>query len=366
MKTDLEMTNEILRQVRERRAAQKKRRLALGTSAGALAVAVAAVGIVYGTALHRRPDTETTACTEPFTSSALGTVSESAPQSGGVPETVADGSGGGVPAAIIKPPAPQNGEETTTSAVSAPPLETTVGVTGGPVTAIAATAVEPGGPTVTSQAAEPSATTQNLTTGGFLSGGDSPLSALPEKKAREQLVRSGEKLTDKQAQSYFKENLSWLQSALSASGVPAENLHVSARGYCHVTTELAATPQTDVTSGEIAAGGSMPVCALHQNFRDYPVWNENELVAIVTLVSENGELYATPAFGGPWFSAFGDFLNMHKGEKLLFLYFGGQAEYVLTPDGKVRNVQGQELAPDFGGIENPYDFFYCPEAIYIP
>ena len=29
-------------------------------------------------------------------------------------------------------------------------------------------------------------------------------------------------------------------------------------------------------------------------------------------------------------------------------------------------VQGQELVPDFGEIENPYDFFYCPEAIYVP
>ena len=362
MKTDLEMTNEILRQVHERRAAQKKRRTVAATSAGVLAVVVAAVGIVYGAALPRNPDTETTACTELATSSALGGTAEPVP--GGTPETVPDGYGGGVPAAIIKPPAPRNGEETTTSAVSAPPLETTVGVTSGAVTTTAVPTIEYYETTGTSQAggeittpAHPPVnvtTTQNCTTSAILSGGSSDLYRLPEKKAREQLVRSGEKLTDEQAQVYFKENLTWLQSALSSSGVPAENLHISERGYSHVMFE------------NNNAASAAPVCALHQNFRDYPVWNGDELVAIVTLVLENGELHATPAFGGPWFKAFGEFLNAHKGEKLLFLYFGGQTEFVLTPDGKVRNVQGQELAPDFGEIKKPYDFFYCPEAIFVP
>ena len=60
MRSDLEMTAEILRQVRERRAAQKKRRAVLGLSAGTLAVAVVAVGVVWGTALHRKPDAEPT------------------------------------------------------------------------------------------------------------------------------------------------------------------------------------------------------------------------------------------------------------------------------------------------------------------
>ncbi len=360
MKTDLEMTNEILQQVRERRAAQKKRRAVLFASAGALAVVTLAVGVVYGTALHRKPDAETTACTELATSPALGT-GDSAPQPGGA-ETVPDGFGGSntLTPTIGLPP----GSEVTAVSVGEPPSGTTVGVTGGTVTTTAVPTVEYYETTGTSQAggeittpAHPPVnvtTTQNCTTSAILSGGNSYLYRLPERAAREQLERSGEKLTDEQAQAYFKENLTWLQSALSASGVPADALRISERGYSHVMFE------------NYNAAPAAPVCALHQNFRDYPVWNGDELVAIVTLVLENGELHATPAFGGPWFSAFGDFLNMHKGEKLLFLYFGGQTEFVLTPDGKVRNVQGQELAPDFGEIKNPYDFFYCPEAVYVP
>ena len=178
---------------------------------------------------------------------------------------------------------------------------------------------------------------------------------LPEKSAKEQLERSGEQLTDKQAKAYFKENLPWLQSALSASGVSADDLRVSERGYGHVFFENFAN-----------SGKQTPVCAIRQNFRDYPVWNGDELVAIVTLVKENGKIYATPAFGGAWFRDFGAFLNEHKGEKLLFLYFGGQTEFVLTPDGKVRNPQGMELVPDFGSITQPYAFFYCDEAVYVP
>ena len=352
MKTDLEMTNEILRQVRERRAAQKKRRMLLGTSAGVLAVAVAAVGIVYGTALHRRPDTETTACTSLATSPALGGAAE--PIRGGTPETAPDGYGG----AIVTITTPQNGAETTTT-----PAEerTTVGVTSGAsaTTGVPATTSNTTGASQAVTVSQPPtigvpSTTQNCTTDSFLSGGNSYLYRLPERPAREQLERSGEKLTDKQAQAYFKENLTWLQSALAASGVAADDLRISEHGYSHVTFE------------NYNAAPEAPVCALRQNFRDYPVWNGDELVAIVTLVLENGELYATPAFGGTWFKDFGEFLNAHKGERLLFLYFGGQMEFVLTPDGRARNVQGRELAPDFGEIENPYDFFYCPEAVYVP
>ena len=350
MKTDLEMTNEILRQVRERRAAQKKRRILLGTSAGTLAVAVAAVGIVYGTALHRRTDSAPGLSTFPATSEAT----EIAAIPGGTPETVPDGYGG----ATVTITPPQNGAETTTT-----PAEerTTVGVTSGAsaTTGVPATTSNTTGASQAVTVSQPPtigvpSTTQNCTTDSFLSGGNSYLYRLPERPAREQLERSGEKLTDKQAQAYFKENLTWLQSALAASGVAADDLRISEHGYSHVTFE------------NYSAAPEAPVCALRQNVRDYPVWNGDELVAIVTLVLENGELYATPAFGGTWFKDFGEFLNAHKGERLLFLYFGGQTEFVLTPDGRARNVQGRELAPDFGEIENPYDFFYCPEAVYVP
>ena len=357
MKSDLEMTAAIVQQLRERRAAQKKRRTVLGLSAGTLAVAVVAVGVVWGTALHRKPDVEPTIGVSLVTTPALGGGSQTVPQPGAAPETVADEFGG---ASAMTPATSPAGEETSVAAFSLPENSTTVCVTSGavsttaaPTTAVPAVIYESA---VTSSAAEQPSTTQNCTTSAVLSGGNSDLYVLPEKSAKEQLKRSGEKLTDKQAKAYFKDNLSWLQSALSASGVPAENLRVSDRGYSHVYFENFAN------SGK----RTPPVCAIRQNFRDYPVWNGDELVAIVTLVQENGEIYATPAFGGAWFRDFGAFLNEHKGEKLLFLYFGGQTEFVLTPDGKVRNPQGMELAPDFGSIAQPYAFFYCDEAVYVP
>ena len=356
MRSDLEMTAEILRQVRERRAAQKKRRAVLGLSAGTLAVAVVAVGVVWGTALHRKPDAEPTVGVSLVTSPALGGSPETVPQPDGTPETATDGFGGAFATVPSTPPA---GEETSVSSPAAPEIGTTVGVTSGavsttaaPTTAVPAVIYESTG---TSSAAEQPSTTQNCTTSAYLSGGNSELYVLPGKSAKEQLERSGEQLTDKQAKAYFKEDLSWLQSALSASGVSADDLRVSERGYGHVYFENFAN-----------SGKQTPVCAIRQNFRDYPVWNGDELVAIVTLVKENGKIYATPAFGGAWFRDFGVFLNEHKGEKLLFLYFGGQTEFVLTPDGKVRNPQGMELVPDFGSITQPYAFFYCDEAVYVP
>ena len=360
MKTDPEMTGEILRELHTRRAAQKKRRLALGTSAAALAVVVLAAGLVWG--VHRKPADPipgTSAATNP----ALG-ADDPAPIPGGTPETAPDGYGGAV---AVTPAAQPAGEETTTTPATDEPLfETTVGVTSGAAatTAVPAIVYDTAG---TSQAAQMPSTTQNCTTSNYLSGSSSYLYVLPEKPAREELERSGEKLTDKKAQRFFKENLPWLQRALSASGVPADALRISERGYSHVAFDNNTGAQYfAMTTDAGCVGGQMPVCALRQNFRDYPVWNGDELVAIVTLVLENGEIHANPAFGGTWFKDFGDFLNMHKGEKLLFLYFGGQTEFVLTPDGKVRNPQGQELVPDFGEIENPYEFFYCSEAVYVP
>ena len=256
MRSDLEMTAEILRQVRERRAAQKKRRAVLGLSAGTLAVAVVAVGVVWGTALHRKPDAEPTVGVSLVTSPALGGSPETVPQPDGTPETATDGFGGAFATVPSTPPA---GEETSVSSPAAPEIGTTVGVTSGAVstTAVPAIIYESA---VTSSAAEQPSTTQNCTTSSYLSGGNSELYVLPEKSAKEQLERSGEQLTDKQAKAYFKENLPWLQSALSASGVSADDLRVSERGYGHVFFENFAN-----------SGKQTPVCAIRQNFRDYPV-----------------------------------------------------------------------------------------------
>ncbi|MBQ7541751.1 MAG: hypothetical protein IJT44_05620 [Clostridia bacterium] len=158
----------------------------------------------------------------------------------------------------------------------------------------------------------------------------------------------GEKITDAEARAYLMEN-TWIGSALAASGVPADNLTYSETGYCHVSYDGVEGKQLE----------------LRQNFRDYLAYSDGELVAIITLTKENGRLSATPAFGGPWFSAYDAFLNAHKGEKLLYVY-AGFMEIIITPDNRYVNPQGTDVSAYFEGVENPYEYFYNDAATYTP
>lgn len=159
---------------------------------------------------------------------------------------------------------------------------------------------------------------------------------------------TGEKITDAEAKAYFKEN-TWIVSALSSSGVPADNLKFSDKGYCHVSYDGTEGKQLEV----------------RQNFRDYLVYNNGKLVAIVTLTKENGKLSANPAFGGPHFDDYNAFLQKHKGEKLLFVY-AGFMEIVITPDGEAVNPQGYDMSGYLDGLDNPYKYFYSEAATYTP
>ena len=159
---------------------------------------------------------------------------------------------------------------------------------------------------------------------------------------------TGEKITDAEAKAYFKEN-TWIVSALSSSGVPADNLKFSDKGYCHINYDGTEGKQLEV----------------RQNFRDYLVWNSGKLVAIVTLTKENGKISANPAFGGPWFDEYNAFLQKHKGEKLLFVY-AGWMEIVITPNGECVNPQGYDMSGYFDGLDNPYEYFYSEAATYTP
>ena len=158
---------------------------------------------------------------------------------------------------------------------------------------------------------------------------------------------TGEKITDAEAKKYFEEN-TWLVSSLSSSGVPTDNLKFSEKGYCHVSYDGTEGKQLEV----------------RQNFRDYLVYNNGKLVAIVTLTKENGKLSATPAFGGSHFDDFNAFLQKHKGEKLLFVY-AGWMEIVITPDGECVNPQGYDISGYFGDLDT-YKYFYSEEATYMP
>ena len=200
-------------------------------------------------------------------------------------------------------------------------------------------------------------------------GGQSMIAAIP-KNNRTQVT--GEKITDEEARDYFNKNTASLQSSLTASGVELAEIYYEAnydgtqvicakdsllirKGYCHVSYD----GNTDE---------SKPGLTVKQNFMDFHVYNADRLVAIVTLVKENGLIYATPAFGAPWFDSFDKALKKYAGQKVLFLYAGAMA-YAIAPDGKVIHPQGYESSVKDSGLDkfpDAYNWFYNEQCVYTP
>ncbi|MBQ6019479.1 MAG: hypothetical protein IJL26_04785 [Clostridia bacterium] len=174
---------------------------------------------------------------------------------------------------------------------------------------------------------------------------------IPVLPADRTIVETGERITEEEAAAYFAQNLGSLASALSASGVPADSLRVSEKGYSHVCYSGLAGERLEA----------------RVNFRDYLVYNGEELVAIVTLYKENGQLYATPAFGAAWFGTYSDFLKRHWREALVYVY-AGSLEIILSPDGRVFSAVGAggDASRYFEGVDDPYSLFFHPAAVYIP
>ncbi len=185
--------------------------------------------------------------------------------------------------------------------------------------------------------------------GGPVSGGIGG-AFIPALPADRTIAAVGETITDEEAAAYFAERKNALAVSLGASGVAADDLRVSERGYCHVSY----------------AGAEGERLEARENFRDYLVYNGDTLVAIVTLSKEGGRLFDTPAFGAPWFKDYDAFLRQHKGEALLYVY-AGLAEFILTPDGSVYSpLQGIEPRAYLEGISDPYALFYHPSAVFVP
>ena len=155
-------------------------------------------------------------------------------------------------------------------------------------------------------------------------------------------------ITDSEAKYYFQTYSAGLQSTLNACGVPVQNMHISEHGYSHVNVDPARN-QAEV----------------RQNFRDYLVYDGDTLIAIVTLYKENDTIYSTPMFGSPAFEGYNEYLQNHKGESLLFLYYG-MTEVILAPDGSCYNSMGLDVSSLFENIEHPYELYYHPDAVYEP
>lgn len=179
-------------------------------------------------------------------------------------------------------------------------------------------------------------------------GDETGFFCLPVFPTKDGIKYSGEKITDEEAGEYFSQN-TWLVSALTASGVETDKIKISETGYCHTSF----------------TGQENEQLFVKLNFRDYPVFNGDSLIAIITLVKENGKISATPSFGATWFEKYGSFLNAHKGEKLIMAY-AGACEFIVTPDGEIADFSGGNLKNEYGNVANIYEKLYCPESVYVP
>ena len=182
-------------------------------------------------------------------------------------------------------------------------------------------------------------------------GGDTPhYSYVPLLPQNLEIVATGETVTDEEAKAYFAERKASLASALSASGVPADNIRIGEKGYSHVCYN----------------GYEGERLEARENFRDYLVYNGDTLIAIVTLTKENGTISDTLSLGAPWFADYSAFLKTHRGEELVFVY-AKWTEIILTPDGGMYSPLAGVLPEVFmEGIEDPYHLFYHPSAVYVP
>ena len=327
MKTDREMTDAILAEVKTRKGA-RKRRLAAGT--GVLAAILLLTGTITAQQLHLFPPR---AQGDPDTTVAA--TASGQPETSGVTAPAIGNAASSAANSTADTTVAPHGTETTTQRITAP--STTANCT----TANLTTAQNPATTTQSASAPDKSGGDEY---GGVVGGWMIP--ALPFDRT---IQYTGEAITDAEAAAYFKES-TWLQSALSASGVDADGIRYTEHGYCHISYD-----GTEGKSFEV-----------RQNFRDYLVWNgKGDLIAIVTLTKENGALSATPAFGGPWFQTYNAFLQQHKGEALVFVY-AGWMELVVTPDNDVYNPQGTDVSRYLKGVENPYEIFRCDAATYVP
>lgn len=155
-------------------------------------------------------------------------------------------------------------------------------------------------------------------------------------------------LNDEEAYAYLMEKYDEIKYSLLASGVNAQNMVISSKGYAHFRTE----------------DNTVPV-----NWRDFLVYNDGELIAILTvnkgeIPGETGPNYNV-AFGGPWFKQYSDFMMAHKGEKLVYLYIG-TTEAVITPDNKIYHTGDLSEVEDLKADFDYYSFFDQEANTYTP
>ena len=150
--------------------------------------------------------------------------------------------------------------------------------------------------------------------------------------------------SDEEGFAYLQENVESIRSSLEASGVAADEMAICADGYSHF--------RTDDNS-------------VDANVRDYPVYNGDELIGIITVINDEDGMSHTVSFGAEWYEQYAEFLQQHKGEKLVYLYVGA-TEAVVTSDNRVWCVQDLQPVDIPDGREDAY--YFCDQEIntFIP
>ncbi len=180
--------------------------------------------------------------------------------------------------------------------------------------------------------------------GGYYEQNGVLIPILPENN---RITYNGEVITDDEVKEFLDTDA--VASTLRASGIPADDIRISEKGYCHV-------------SYGGPAGSSL---VINRNFRDYPVYNGDDLVSVITMTKEGGVLHDNTSFGGSYFESFNDYLKDHRGQAVLFLY-AGNVEIAISPDGTWVSTAGLDVSMYLTGINEPYKWFYDESAVYTP
>lgn len=151
-------------------------------------------------------------------------------------------------------------------------------------------------------------------------------------------------LENEEAYAFLMENYTGIKNSLEASGVNAQNMVISETGYGHYRTN----------------DNSVAV-----NWRDFLVYNNGDLISIISVSKDENGLWYGISFGGTWYSRYNSFLQEHTGEQLAYLYYGDM-EAIVTPDSKIyRLLDFTEIDGLVDGFDY-YSFFNQETNTYTP
>ncbi|MBR0087767.1 MAG: hypothetical protein IJL98_08530 [Lachnospiraceae bacterium] len=183
--------------------------------------------------------------------------------------------------------------------------------------------------------------------GGSEAGGEEPeLESAKEAVGREVIHRS-EVLTAEEAMDHVNKNLQGYVNQLNASGVPVESLHVRGNAYSMLNLGKKKNELAD-------------------NFRYILLYDQDDrLKAIQSLGKENGRIYESLSFGGPWFDEFSSLLDEYQGQELVCVFFR-YSDVLIAPDNRILMPQGYDTDKYFPAGTDYYSAFKTPDNVLIP